>query len=120
MGFDVNGDSTTDQLAIVPPGSGITVQRQQVLFDTDGNVRPEVLIDNATGNISLTELHPGTFAANLQIEVIDSNDFGIISNDINGPEVGGLSFPHNLFLVVNDGLIVIEPVSYTHLRAHET
>ena len=109
MGFDVNGDSTTDQLAIVPPGSGITVQRQQVLFDTDGNVRPEVLIDNATGNISLTELHPGTFAANLQIEVIDSNDFGIISNDINGPEVGGLSFPHNLFLVVNDGLIVIEP-----------
>tara|TARA_R110001632_G_scaffold173038_5_gene292429 strand:+ start:1320 stop:6539 length:5220 start_codon:yes stop_codon:yes gene_type:complete len=109
MGFDVNGNSTTDQLAIVPQGSGITVQRQQVLFDTDGNVRPEVLIDNATGDISLTELHSGNFAANLRIEVIDSNDFGLISSDPNGAQVGGLSFVHELFLVVNDGLIVIEP-----------
>jgi hypothetical protein len=109
MGFDVNGNSTTNQDEIVPPGSGIVVPRQRVLFDTDGNVRPEVLIDNTTGDISLTELHSGNFAADLQIEVIDSTDFGLISSSPSGAQVGGLSFVHELSLIVNDGLIVIEP-----------
>ena len=109
MGFDVNGNSTTNQDEIVPLGSGITADRRNVLFDTDGNVRPEVLIDNTTGDISLTELHSGNFAANLQIEVIDSTDFGLISSSPSGAQVGGLSFVHELSLIVNDGLIVIEP-----------
>jgi len=112
MGFDQDGNPSTNtggDNAIFPQGSGIVVDRQNALFDTDGNVRPEVVIDNATGNISLTELHTGSFAANLQIEVIDSSDFGLISSDINGAQVGGLSFVHVLNLVVNDGLIVLEP-----------
>jgi len=113
IGFDTNGDSAIDfggqGIQFAEGQSFVVNDLQQVLFDTDGNVRPEVLIDNATGDISLTELHTGTFAANLQIEVIDSTDFGLISSDPNGAQVGGLSFVHELFLVVNDGLIVLEP-----------
>jgi hypothetical protein len=113
IGFDTNGDSAIDfggqGIQFAEGQSFVVNDLQQVLFDTDGNVRPEVLIDNSTGDISLTELHTGTFAANLRIEVIDSNDFGLISSDPNGAQVGGLSFPHELFLVVNDGLIVLEP-----------
>jgi len=112
IGFDTNGNSAIDfggqGIEFAEGQSFFVNDLQQVLFDTDGNVRPEVLIDNATGDISLTELHTGTFAADLRIEVIDSNDFGLISSNPNGAQVGGLSFVHELFLVVNDGLIVIE------------
>ena len=107
MGFDELGNPTTNPSDIFPQGSGITVNRQNALFDIDGNVRPEIIINNETGTITLTDLYPGTLAVNLVIKVIDSTDFGIISSDINGPEVGGLSTLHNLFLQVNDGLIVL-------------
>ena len=118
IGFDVNGDPTSDENLITPPGSGITAPRRQILFDADGNPRPEILINNQTGVITLTDLYPGNLAVNLTIEVIDSNDNGLVQNL--PAEVGGLSIPHNLFLQVNDGLIVLNGFDFTSNSTVET
>jgi len=105
IGFDVNGDPTSDENLITPLGSGITALRRQILFDENGDPRPEVLINNETGVITLTDLYPGNLAFNVVIKVIDSNDEGLTQNL--PAEVGGLFKLHNLFLQVNDGLIVL-------------
>jgi len=86
------------------------VPKRTILIDSSTNLPiPELVIDNFTGEISLTDLYTGFLSVDIDIRVIDSDDDGIKEfHDDNAAVVGGLSDIHHLHLTVTDGLIVIE------------
>ncbi len=107
FGFDANGEVTFDAQELVEI---ITLPSRQILRDSvTGIARPEVRIDNDTGEIFLTELYSGSFSARFEINVIDSDDEGL--KNLGDAEVGGKQTTHILNLVVSDGLIVIEEIT---------
>ncbi|WP_286931224.1 hypothetical protein [Marinobacter sp.] len=110
FGFDQNFEVSFDVNEII--GQSITLPARETLRDSaTGILRPEVRIDNNTGNIFTTELYTGTFQAELEINIIDSDDEGL--KNLGDPEVGGKQHVHILDLAVNDGLIVIDTIEQT-------
>lgn len=109
FGFDNDGEVSFNVNDIVEQ---ITLPARETLRDSVTQIlRPEVRIDNSTGDIFTTELYRGRFSANFEINVIDSDDEGL--KNLGDAEVGGKQTTHILNLTVNDGLIVLDTIEQT-------
>ena len=93
------------------------IRENQILIDVNtGNPIPELILNNQTGQITLTSLFRGTLIANVLINVIDSDDTGIIETGEESQNThGGKLIPHALSINVSDGLIVLETENSNHL-----
>jgi len=103
----------------------IQVPLNRVLFDSDGNPIPELLINNETGTITTTSLFKSTLNVNVDIRIIDSNDPGQLDEsgthlgflegftDEENAFFGGKSTIHRLNIVISDGLIVLDCFTMT-------
>ena len=110
---------TTAELAFGNNSNFIRVLRRNILIDTStGNPIPELILNNQTGEITVTELFKGSLNVKVNIAVIDSSDPGIIRSGGNEDlaELGGKTTTHDLGLIVSDGLIVLETSNPQHVN----
>ena len=116
FGFDANNEVSFNSNELV---ESISIPARETLRDhVTGILRPEVRINNSTGEISTTSLYRGSFTGEFHINVIDSDDEGL--KNLGDPEVGGKQHTHILNLVVNDGLIVLDPNNVNILETQNT
>ncbi len=110
--------SATAELAFGNNSNFIRVLRRNILTDTSGDPIPELILNNQTGEITVTELFKGSLNVKVNIAVIDSLDPGIIRSGGNEDlaELGGKTTIHDLGLIVSDGLIVLETSNPQHVN----
>jgi len=98
-------------------GEYVNADVNDMLIDINtGNPIPELILNNQTGQITLTSLFSGTLTASVLINVIDSDDTGIIETGEESQNThGGKLIQHALSINVNDGLIVLETENSNHL-----
>ena len=98
-------------------GEYINADVNEMLININtGNPIPELILNNQTGQITLTSLFSGTLTASVLINVIDSDDTGIIETGEESQNThGGKLIPHALSINVNDGLIVLETENPNHI-----
>ena len=111
--------SATAELVFGNNSNFIRVLRRNILIDTStGDPIPELILNNQTGKITVTELFKGSLNVNVNIAVIDSLDLGIIESGGNEDlaELGGKRTIHDLDLIVSDGLIVLETSNPQHVN----
>ena len=119
IGFVENEGTTLAGIAGASPFDGDfnLIRENQILIDINtGNPIPELILNNQTGQITLTSLFRGTLIASVLINVIDSDDTGIIETGEESQNThGGKLIPHTLSINVNDGLIVLESENPNHM-----
>ena len=119
IGFVENEGTTLSGFSGASPFDGDfnVIRENQILIDINtGNPIPELILNNQTGQITLTSLFSGTLVASVLINVIDSDDTGIIETGEESQNThGGKLIPHTLSINVNDGLIVLETENSNHL-----
>jgi hypothetical protein len=119
IGFVENEGTTLAGTAGASPFDGDfnLIRENQILIDINtGDPIPELILNNQTGQITLTSLFRGTLIASVLINVIDSDDTGIIETGEESQNThGGKLIPHTLSINVNDGLIVLEAENSNHI-----
>ena len=88
----------------------ITTKHQFLVHDTEGNIVPELTINNFTGAIILNDNYNGYLNKNIVINIADSLDWGV--EDSQGT-YGGKFVSHDLKIQASANFIVIEKNKFT-------
>ena len=109
LGLSFRSPFMQDPNVFVYISPNLPVLGHQVIYDLEGNIIPELIINSSTGEISLTsEFDNISLLKTFQIRVSDADDY---YPDVNEQNQGGLYVDHTITLTISDGLLVLNGIN---------